>query len=313
MPGIIESGPRGYTATAAMHLEFSYTFEDYREANQAHMRRVSAGGPARFAVLGLVVCIIGVGAYALLQATRSTPAATPPAPGVAGGGGGGGGSSSSSPILDVTLPMLPWLFLFAFLWFFVMRRMSPRKPRSFLYASSLDAERDGRPRRRGYVISAVIVIAGLLLLVTNVYLDHARDAHAAGNEVHLSDAAFSMGPWVLIFLVVWILVFRAIRRQTRRNWEGQPNVQLEYRMDVSPQGISVANPVSSSAYRWEAFQRVLETPNMFILFLSTLTFVLIPKRALPDGHGVDELRGMLRTMIAERPAPAFAVLFPPPQ
>jgi hypothetical protein len=157
-----------------------------------------------------------------------------------------------------------------------------------------------------FVVAMPLALAGLLLR------DAANDSSSPGGNSSGIDTVVSIGPWLVIFLIIWVFVFRLLRRQTRQNWEGQPNMHLDYRMDISPDGISVQNPVFSSAYRWEAFQRVQETPNLFILFLSTLTFVLIPKRALTDPQAIEWLRGTLRTMVAERPIPAFPVVMQAP-
>jgi heme/copper-type cytochrome/quinol oxidase subunit 2 len=285
-----------------MHLEFSYTFDDYSEANRAHLQRTAGGGPARFGLLVIFICVIVIGGSAFFEAARSTAPATATATPAAPQGG-------SSFAMEFLLPLLPWLLIFGFLWVFVFRRLTARKPPSFLFDSNADAERSGRRRWWPRVVAIALVVLGFLTVLTLLL---ANAAHAPGGN--LVDALLPLSPWLVVFLSVWVFFFRLLRRQTRHNWEGQPNLHLENRMDIAPEGVSVANPVFSSAYRWEAFQRVQETPNLFILFLSTLTFVLIPKRALPDAQAIDSLRGTLRTMIAERPTPAFAVVMPaPPQ
>jgi hypothetical protein len=289
-----------------MHLEFSFTFDDYREANQAHLRQTAVGGPARLGLFMIFMCVIVIGSSAFFEASRSTAPATSASPAAATPQGGG------SLIADVLLPMVPWLLIFGFLWWFVFRRLTPRKSPSFLYGSNAEAEqarvRPWWPRLLaiGFVLIVLFGLAGLVLR------DVANDANSAGGNTHVVDSVLSFSPWFVIFVIIWVFVFRVLRRQTRQNWEGQPNLHLEYRMDISPEGVSVSCPVSSAAYRWEAFQRVQETPNLFILFLSTLTFVLIPKRALADGEAADWLRGTLRTMVAERPVPAFPVVMQAP-
>jgi hypothetical protein len=290
-----------------MHLEFSHTFDDYKEANQAYLRRTAVGGPARFGVLVIFLCVVVIGGSAFFEAARSTaPAASPSStPSTPQGG---------SLVANFLLPLLPWLLVFGFLWLFVFRRLTPRKSPSFLYDSNAEAERARRTPWWPRLVAVAFVVAMLFGMAAWLLRDAANDVSSPGGNAQGVDALVSIGPWLVIFVIIWVFVFRLLRRQTRQNWEGQPNMHLEYRMDITPDGVSVQNPVFSSAYRWEAFQRVQETPNLFILFLSTLTFVLIPKRALPDAQAIDWLRGTLRTMIAERPTPAFAVVMhAPPQ
>jgi hypothetical protein len=294
-----------------MHLEFTHTFEDYQEASQAYQRRAGVGGSSRLGLLVLFICVIVIGGSAFFEAASTTTPAkgTTPTPGVAPGG--------NSLFVNVVLPLIPWLLVFGFLWMFVFRRLAPRKPASFLFDSNAAADRAGRRPLSSRLMPIVVIAAVLLAFGAVLYPDVTREADpggggGGGGNARLVESLLPLAPWLVMFAIIWVFVFRLMRRQTRQNWEGQPNLHLEYRVDISPDGVSVACPVSSSAYRWEAFQRVQETPKLFILFLSTLTFVLIPKRTLPDAQAVDWLRGTLRTMIAERPTPAFAVVMPAP-
>jgi hypothetical protein len=260
----------------------------------------------------LFICVVVIGGSAFFEAASTTAPATgsvPAPPQVAPGG--------NSLFVNLVLPLIPWLLVFGFLWMFVFRRLAPRKPASFLFDSSAAADRASRRPLSSRLMPIVVIAAVLLAFGAVLYRDVTPDmggggGGGGGGNSRLVESLLPLAPWLVMFAIIWVFVFRLMRRQTRQNWEGQPNLHLEYRVDISPDGVSVSCPVSSSAYRWEAFQRVQETPRLFILFLSTLTFVLIPKRAVPDAQAVDWLRDTLRTMIAERPTPAFAVVMPTP-
>ena len=58
--------------------------------------------------------------------------------------------------------------------------------------------------------------------------------------------------------------------------------------------------------KWLAFARVIETQNLFVLYVGEHAFHMVPKRAFADAAHVDEFRGALHDRITHRPA-AFPV------
>ncbi len=99
-------------------------------------------------------------------------------------------------------------------------------------------------------------------------------------------------PWLVICgaFIVWSVAASSIA--LRRAWRGQPAMQLQQSLEISDRGVVVDDVQSRIEYSWNAFMRLLETRNLFLLFPSKLAFIMIPKRAVPRGE-VDALRLML--------------------
>jgi hypothetical protein len=76
-------------------------------------------------------------------------------------------------------------------------------------------------------------------------------------------------------------------------------------IEFSDDAIVYETIYSSTRYSWYAFDRFLETPQLFLIFRSGQP-VIIPKRAIREQQDVGALRAMLKNC-ASRPAPAFAV------
>lgn len=116
-------------------------------------------------------------------------------------------------------------------------------------------------------------------------------------------------PWLVICGVMILYSLIASPLALRRAWRGQPALQLQQTMEISDAGLVVDDKQSRSEFTWNAFIRLLETRNLFLLFPSKLTFFIIPKRAVPPGE-LDTFRLMLNQRVNR--TGAFPVLLPKP-
>ena len=116
-------------------------------------------------------------------------------------------------------------------------------------------------------------------------------------------------PWLLACggLIVWALA--APYLTVRRAWLGQPAMQLQQTVEITDAGLVIDDEQSRNEYKWNAFIRLVESRNLFLLFPSNLVFIMIPKRALPAGQ-LDAFRIMLNECLTLRGA--FPVLPPKP-
>jgi hypothetical protein len=117
-----------------------------------------------------------------------------------------------------------------------------------------------------------------------------------------------MLPWLLVFGFIWFLVFRQLRA-ARRVWEHDPALRQPQTMDLTETCIRLADTLSASEWRWEAFTGVTETANLFVLKRGEGSVVIIPKRGAPPGQ-LDALRLLLAERVHE--PGAFPVLPPKP-
>jgi len=97
----------------------------------------------------------------------------------------------------------------------------------------------------------------------------------------------------------------------RRAWRGQPALQLQQTMELDEQGVTLDDKQSRNEFTWEAFLQLIETRNLFLLFPSKLTFIMIPKRAVPPSElellNAGGMAARLMTVQAPRPRRRFVM------
>jgi len=294
-----------------MVLDVTYTFDDYAEANAAH---VGAGKSPRRARAGWIGWVLFVGlAILLFTLLRS-----------AGGPTSGGPAAPAVPlpptvpprgsVANVFLPLVPWLLIFLAIWFFVFRLLrAVNKPRqSFLFDPG-----SGRPdpalgpaagaaaRSAGaWVFIITTVIASLVLMVANSV---SSDTDNTVGRSALASVTLTVLPWFLLFIA-----FKTLLRRggvgVRRMWTGQPHLHRPKRIEIAEPGVVVSDGVSRLEELWPAFSHARETKNLFLLYVSDYSFHMVPKRAFATTADTDAFREMVRRMVVERPGPAFPVL-----
>jgi hypothetical protein len=107
--------------------------------------------------------------------------------------------------------------------------------------------------------------------------------------------------WVFLFLGYAIILLRIQRTREQLLWEGQPSVTRAKSADITAAGVCVADAFTRSEYKWPAFVRFSETKNLFLLYNSNFSFLMIPKHAFPDQEHLEAMRALARTIA---PAPA---------
>jgi hypothetical protein len=78
-------------------------------------------------------------------------------------------------------------------------------------------------------------------------------------------------------------------------------------MTVTDDGLTFSESLARHELKWFAFDRVGESQNLFLIYLSDHSFHMVPKRAFADASEVDEFRATLDNRITRRPT-AFPVL-----
>jgi len=265
-------------------IEFQYTFEDLKEANAAHKpkgaEKQRASGGRR--VGSIVFFIVFVGTFALL--VLSSPEAS---------------AGTGRPVLlDLLMPMLA---LAVFLGPWVMARALKARGAKGLVST------------RGVVGAIGWVVAAVLLAVFVWIRRHApdpADGVVAAERSAWRGIADFVRPhftWVVLTGAMCIFLIRYTSRQLLTIWEGAPGLRMPFTLSVSDDGITIAEPLSRHELKWLAFDRVIETQNLFLLYVAEHLFHMVPKRAFADANQVEEFRAMIDNRITRRPT-AFPVL-----
>jgi hypothetical protein len=110
----------------------------------------------------------------------------------------------------------------------------------------------------------------------------------------LSSAALA---WLIFFIFLYMQYWRLFGGNVvRRAWESQPHLALPRAMKISDAGLSFEDEMQSVSYRWPAFMKTLETANLFLLYISKISFEIVPKRNFADQQQVDQFRQVLKAM-----------------
>jgi hypothetical protein len=89
----------------------------------------------------------------------------------------------------------------------------------------------------------------------------------------------------------------ALGLYVRRAYHKDHRFKHEFTADVSDQGIVIVTPFSNGLVKWNAFERFLESNDIFMLLITQRNFIVVPKRAFAHGE-IDEFRSLLQGKIA---------------
>jgi hypothetical protein len=286
-----------------MRLEFTYTVDDLLEAQAAQSYRPGSAGWRRVrlaALLLLIAAAFVLQVFAQLQ---------PPPPRLPRG-------RAVRPLSEVVPTVLPWVVFFGVIGSSVMapmlRQMRGRKEGSVLFPADHETRsastRDYAaltPPRPWPLFAVLGSVGASILLGAYVGFKNRVDHGRPGFTMDLFQSLFPLGMLVVILVFLLRSTGRAaVERALRESKE----IQLPQAVGVGEETISVANATSRGEHRWEAFERVVESPNLFMLFPTGTTYIALPKRAFPSPHQVTQFRELVRRMIVDRPGSAFPVL-----
>lgn len=139
------------------------------------------------------------------------------------------------------------------------------------------------------VLRTVVVLGGLFVVVLNL-------------PKSAIDSVFSS--WQLFFgfgLIVYGLVVSPLqfRYRVQRNWNRYPAAHRQQRFSFDNNGMTTIDDVGNPAVtNWDKFIRWSETKSSFMLYISPLLWIVVPKRLLGIER-VAEFRLFLTSMFNE--------------
>jgi hypothetical protein len=290
-----------------LRLEFTYEFEDFADAQTA--ASTVTVKPLRWfrGVFGWVLFVgLAVMLFMLMEHRQRTAASRPlrVPPRVA--------APANNWVNDILIPVVPWLVVFGFIWFFVFRQIrrggtinAPR-PQSMLYEPG--KEPPAPPERKEAERGSSMAWALLVLPVAAAIVALGMVFQRRGGGPEPVRILLPILPWVVIFLVIWFFVFRSMRGGLRAQFEAQPALHRPQVAEVYDDRIVFSDSVGRYEHAWDAFTHVRETPGTFLLFTSQYALNILPKRVFPGREAIDAFRELIRRTIAQRPSPAFPVV-----
>ena len=87
------------------------------------------------------------------------------------------------------------------------------------------------------------------------------------------------------------------RYRVKRNWDRYPKMKKEFDITVSPDGVQVVDDKGNPSHSaWDSFLRFGESDSLFLLYLSPLLPLCLPKRLVPQSD-LDGLRSLLASSV----------------
>jgi hypothetical protein len=85
-----------------------------------------------------------------------------------------------------------------------------------------------------------------------------------------------------------------IRRWTsKRKWKREPLYHTEHTVSFSEEGVNFLMGRVESKLGWKYYQRMLESPEGFLLIYGNGSFNLFPKRAFPSQEAIADFRALV--------------------
>lgn len=89
------------------------------------------------------------------------------------------------------------------------------------------------------------------------------------------------------------------RYRVKRNWDRYPKIKKEFDITVSPDGVQIIDDKGNPSHSaWDSFLRYRESDSLFLLYLSPVLPLCLPKRLVSESD-----RGELRSILASAIGP----------
>ena len=109
--------------------------------------------------------------------------------------------------------------------------------------------------------------------------------------------------WIVVFPAVWFVgIPLAQRRGADRTFNSMPAARGERVYTFDGDDITLAGGLSSGVLNWKAIVRVVETPDLFLLFLSGQVAHFVPKAGFASEADVNRFRTLVAEKVDGRPA-----------
>lgn len=129
----------------------------------------------------------------------------------------------------------------------------------------------------------------------------AVDSSSSGSN-SLKDLVTPLLPWLLWMGVVALILYTAFRRKWifTGDWKGNAWLHETRVMEINEEAVRTRTRLTDVMHRWEAFIRQVETPNLFVLYVSENAIEMIPKRAFGSPEEVAAFREFITGKISPR-------------
>ncbi len=127
--------------------------------------------------------------------------------------------------------------------------------------------------RPGRLAAAVLYI--LLGLVVLGILGSLYPSIAAGDPIQ---SMIFILPFLVIILFIVLYYYVLFPRRVQRIYEQQKEMSASFEHEITPEGLASSNQYGYANRPWGNFRKWRENNDLFLLYLSDLQFIVLPKR-----------------------------------
>jgi hypothetical protein len=267
-----------------MRFEFTYRFEDLREALETAYQR--PGGRKSRPVVAILGWLVFTGLVVVLYGWMGSAAARR-----------GAALAEPPPELDLSLILIPSLLpalLLGALIFWTMYKQLHKKP-----AASRDPALPPPLPTQGTATGAHIVFWVIFaLIVAAIWFLFADPWPLLARPDRGELLMIALSPWAADVLLLGVVVWTQKRWAPRSQWNAKPAWRRDKVMIVDEAGVSLIDSHSQTQYCWAYFSKARETANLLILHSEENLMHLLPKHAIPEGE-LDQVRALIHNGIPD--------------
>lgn len=103
--------------------------------------------------------------------------------------------------------------------------------------------------------------------------------------------------WFPLAAAEWFDLVTFSRWRTKIEFQRNPKFREEYHLTFSHENIRFKTASVDSTLQWTLYERVIETPTLFLLIYGKKLYTLIPKRSFNSNEVMDMFRALLNETI----------------
>ena len=105
--------------------------------------------------------------------------------------------------------------------------------------------------------------------------------------------------WFPLAMIMWFNVLRFEGVTARILFRRNPKYREEYHLTFSRENIHFQTASIDSTLQWSNYERLIESPTMFLLMHGKGLYTLVPKRCFHSDDELNTFRGLLRGKIPQ--------------
>ena len=142
--------------------------------------------------------------------------------------------------------------------------------------------------KRRFWIRGIITIYGIGMLIYGLFVSASKP-----------DSIFAAIGVIMLAYGIMISPIQ-FRYRVKRNWDRYPRIKKEFDMAVTAEGVETQDDKGRPSHSaWGSFLRFRESESLFLLYLSPLLPLCLPKRLVPE-EDLSGLRALLSSAIGHQ-------------